>query len=76
MAALYRRGGFGYGEVKKALADAAEKYFAEPRARRADLAAHPAKVREILADGAAKARKKAAEVLARAQAACGVSSKT
>ena len=27
MAALYRRGGFGYGEVKKALADAAEKYF-------------------------------------------------
>src|SRR5262249_39798915 len=25
MAALYRRGGFGYGEVKKALADAAEK---------------------------------------------------
>ncbi len=25
MAALYRRGGFGYGEVKKALADAAER---------------------------------------------------
>src|SRR5207248_2269951 len=38
MAALYRRGGFGYGEVKKALADAAEQYFAEPRARRAELA--------------------------------------
>ena len=34
MAALYRRGGFGYGEVKKALADAAERFFAEPRARR------------------------------------------
>ncbi len=31
MAALYRRGGFGYGEVKKALADAAERFFAEPR---------------------------------------------
>ena len=29
MAALYRRGGFGYGEVKKTLADAAEAYFAE-----------------------------------------------
>ena len=27
MAALYRRGGFGYGEVKKALADAAEQVF-------------------------------------------------
>ncbi len=30
MAALYRRGGFGYGEVKKALADAAERFLAEP----------------------------------------------
>jgi tryptophanyl-tRNA synthetase len=72
MAALYRRGGFGYGEVKKALADAAEKYFAEPRARRADFAAHPDKIREILAEGAAQARKKAADVLTRAEMACGV----
>ncbi len=72
MAALYRRGGFGYGEVKKALADAAERYFAEPRARRAELAAHPERVHEILADGASRARKKAAEVLLRAQRACGV----
>jgi len=44
MAALYRRGGFGYGEIKKALADAAEKYFAEPRARRAELAANPKRI--------------------------------
>ena len=73
MAALYRRGGFGYGAVKKALADAAEKFFAEPRARRAELAAHPERVREILAAGAAKARKKAAEVLRRAEEACGIS---
>jgi tryptophanyl-tRNA synthetase len=72
MAAIYRRGGFGYGEVKKALADAAERYFAQPRARRADFAAHPEKVREILAEGAVRARKKAAEVLARAETACGV----
>jgi tryptophanyl-tRNA synthetase len=72
MAALYRRGGFGYGEVKKALADAAEKFFAEPRARRAELAAHRDRVLAILADGAGRARKKAAEVLARAQKACGV----
>ena len=41
MAALYRKGGFGYGEVKKALADAAEKFFAEPRAKRTELAANP-----------------------------------
>jgi tryptophanyl-tRNA synthetase len=72
MADLYRRGGFGYGEVKKALADAADRYFAEARARREDLAAKPERVREILADGASRARKKAAEVLARAQKACGV----
>jgi tryptophanyl-tRNA synthetase len=72
MAALYRRGGFGYGEVKRALADAAERFFAEPRAKRAELAARPERVWEILADGASRARKKAAEVLARAQKACGV----
>jgi tryptophanyl-tRNA synthetase len=72
MAAMYRRGGFGYGEVKKALADAAEKFWAEPRARRAELAANPKRIHEILGDGAAKARKKASEVLTRAQKACGI----
>lgn len=72
MAALYRRGGFGYGEVKKGLAALAERYFDHARTRRADLEAHPEKVREILGDGAATARKKAAEVLTRAQQACGV----
>jgi tryptophanyl-tRNA synthetase len=72
MAALYRRGGFGYGEVKKALAEVAEKFFAEPRARREELAAHPQRVREILDDGANRARRKAGQVLARAQQACGV----
>jgi tryptophanyl-tRNA synthetase len=72
MAGLYRRGGFGYGEVKKAVADAAERFFAEPRAKRAELAADPSKIREILADGAARARRKAEEVLHRAQRACGL----
>ena len=71
LAATYRRGGFGYGEVKKALADLAENYFAEARARRKDLEAHPDRVRQVLAEGAATARKKAAEVLSRAQRACG-----
>ena len=41
MAALYRRGGFGYGEVKKALADAAEKFWAEPAPAARELAAKP-----------------------------------
>lgn len=72
MAALYRRGGFGYGEIKKALADVAVDYFAEARQRRQELEAHPERVREILGDGAAKARAKATEVVSRAQRACGV----
>jgi len=72
MADLYNRGGFGYGEVKKALADAAERYFGPARERRAELASQPDKVREILADGASRARKKAGQVLARAKQACGL----
>ncbi|HVX59720.1 MAG TPA: tryptophan--tRNA ligase [Pirellulales bacterium] len=72
MAALYRRGGFGYGQVKTALADLADRFLAEPRARRAELAARPERIHEILGDGASRARKKAAEVLRRAQQACGL----
>lgn len=72
MEATYRRGGFGYGDVKKALADVADRFLEEPRARREELAANPARVYEILADGASAARKKAGEVLLRAQKACGV----
>jgi tryptophanyl-tRNA synthetase len=72
LAATYRRGGFGYGEVKGQLASVAENYFAEARERRRALQANPEQVRQVLGDGAAKARKKAAEVLLRAQRACGV----
>ncbi|MBC8876999.1 MAG: tryptophan--tRNA ligase [Planctomycetes bacterium] len=76
MAAKYRAGGFGYGEVKKALADAADGFFAEFRERREQLAAHPEKVRDILGDGAQRARAKAGEVLRRAQEACGVKARS
>lgn len=76
MAALYRRGGFGYGEVKKSLAAVAQDFFAEPRARREELEAHPERVREILGDGAQRARRKANAVLQRAQEACGLRSRT
>jgi tryptophanyl-tRNA synthetase len=72
MAALYRRGGFGYGQVKSALADLADRAIAPFREKRQDLAAHPARVQEILADGATRARRKASAVLARAQQACGL----
>jgi tryptophanyl-tRNA synthetase len=72
MAETYRRGGFGYGMVKKELADAAEHYFAAARQRRSSLADDPAGVEQILCEGARKARRKASEVLARAQRACGL----
>jgi tryptophanyl-tRNA synthetase len=72
MADTYRRGGFGYGEVKKALVAAAEEYFTEARSRRATLAADPDGIEMILAAGAERARAKAREVLDRARQACGI----
>jgi tryptophanyl-tRNA synthetase len=73
MADLYRRGGFGYGEVKKALAEAAAQFFAEARARRAALEADPGRIEAILAAGAERARTRARAVLDRARQACGLS---
>jgi tryptophanyl-tRNA synthetase len=72
MAAMYRRGGFGYGDVKKAVAEASEAYFAEARARREDLSANLDYVHETLQNGADRAREVASEVLGRAQRACGL----
>jgi len=73
MAALYKRGGFGYGEVKKALVTAAADYFSAARSRRAALAADTGRIEAILEAGAARARQKAGAVLARARQACGLS---
>ncbi len=72
MADLYRTGGFGYGDIKKQLAAAAQAFFEPAFARREELAAKPDEVKQILGDGAAAARKKAGEVLLRAQKACGL----
>lgn len=72
MAALYQRGGFGYGDVKKQLAEAAETFFSDARLRREDWQRRSDDVRDILATGATRARAKAAEVLTRVQDACGL----
>ena len=72
MAGMYRTGGFGYGDVKKALFDEAETFFAQARERRLELESDLDRVHQILGDGAAVARAKAGEVLARAKKACGV----
>lgn len=73
MAQTYRQGGFGYGQVKAALADAADRFFAEARGRRKELEADPKRIQEILADGASRARAKAQAVLDRAKKATGLS---
>ncbi|MEO1526468.1 MAG: tryptophan--tRNA ligase [Planctomycetota bacterium] len=72
MAALYRRGGFGYGDVKKAVAEASEQHFAQARERRAELEQNLDHVREVLKAGAERAREVASGVLSRAQQACGL----
>ncbi|HBT77597.1 MAG TPA: tryptophan--tRNA ligase [Planctomycetaceae bacterium] len=72
MAAMYRRGGFGYGTVKKELAAIAESFFSEAHQRRRELEANPRIVQDVLDRGAATAREKAGVVLRRVQDACGL----
>ncbi len=70
--AIYLRGGFGYGDVKKRLADVSDAYLQPARKRRRELESNPALVKEILCKGAAKARARASDVLLRAERACGI----
>ncbi|MCH2590297.1 MAG: tryptophan--tRNA ligase [Planctomycetales bacterium] len=68
----YRAGGLGYGDAKQALFELSQEHFAEARLRREALEADPGRLEEILVAGAERARQKAAEVLGRAKAACGL----
>jgi tryptophanyl-tRNA synthetase len=67
-----RGGGLGYGDLKKTLCDYCWNYFAEARARRAQLVAAPDYVEEVLRDGARRAGAVAEEVMTRARRACGL----
>ncbi len=67
-----RAGGLGYGDLKKALFEHYWNHFATARAKRAELAAHQDYVRQILSDGAEKARAVATKVLQRAKNTCGL----
>lgn len=73
MAELYQRGGFGYGEIKKSLIEAAAHFFASARQRRVEIERDSGRIEAILVDGAVRARAKASEVLKRAKQACGLS---
>lgn len=72
MAKNFRAGGYGYGTAKKELLHLFNETFAPFRERRAELAAHPETVKEILAAGAERARKQARITLDKARAAVGI----
>ncbi len=67
-----RAGGLGYGDLKKALFEHYWTYFAIARARRAELAANPDYVENVLREGALRARAVASVVLQRARKASGL----
>jgi len=67
-----RAGGLGYGDLKKALFENYWNYFADARKKRAELAANPDYVNQVLADGASRARVLARTVLKRARKAGGL----
>ena len=67
-----REGGFGYGDLKKALFEHYWTYFAEARKKRADLEANLDYVESVLKEGAGRAHVVADAVLKRARKACGV----
>ncbi len=68
----HRRGGIGYGDFKKRLADAYWDFFAPMRERRAEILSEPGHVDRVLADGAARAREEASKVLGRVRRAVGL----
>jgi tryptophanyl-tRNA synthetase len=67
-----RAGGLGYGDLKKTLFEHYWDHFAAARAKRAELAADPEYVNQVLRTGAAKARSLAQTVLKRAKLASGL----
>ncbi len=67
-----RAGGLGYGDLKKALFEHYWNFFAPYRAKRAELAANPDYVEQVLRDGAQRARAVAEQTLARARKNCGL----
>lgn len=65
IAAKYRAGGYGYGHAKGALLAMIEEHFAEARERRRDLEQREGYVRDVLREGARRARERAARMMER-----------
>jgi tryptophanyl-tRNA synthetase len=72
MVADHERGGVGYGDFKKRLAEAYWDYFSLMRARREEILADAGYIDQVLAAGALRAREEAAIVLDRVRRAVGL----
>lgn len=72
MTARYRKGGLGYGEVKKALFEKFDAQFAPLRRKRAELQKDPGYVESVLQKGAERARAEARKTLRKARQAVGL----
>ncbi|HUU85248.1 MAG TPA: tryptophan--tRNA ligase [Phycisphaerae bacterium] len=70
--AAYRKGGMGYGQVKKRAGELFEETFGPARERRVRLAADPDRVEDILLAGARQAREIARGVMEQVRQACGI----
>jgi tryptophanyl-tRNA synthetase len=68
----FQAGGYGYGHAKKALLEKIENFFQPARERREKLLADKNYVRDVLKEGAKKARVKAREVMERVRAHSGI----
>ncbi len=68
----YRNGPMGYGEAKKRLAELVIDYFKPFRQKRTELEGNIDYVKEVLAEGAERARAVAAETLVRVRKAVGL----
>lgn len=68
----YRKGGMGYGEAKKRLAELIIEFFSPYRQKRAELESNHDYVKQMLAKGAQRARAVAAKTLAEARKAVGL----
>ena len=72
LAAQYRAGGLGYGHAKQALFEVVDAQLAEARERYEHLMANPDEVRQVLAEGADRARTTARATLDRVRSAAGL----
>lgn len=71
-AARYRKGGMGYGDAKKRVAELFEEKFGPARERRKQLAGDPDFVEDVLASAGRKARGVAQAVMEDVRMACGI----